>query len=71
MHDASLHEEIVKVASDLFEKTGRAGGRDLDNWLEAERIVITRHREQAKVEAETFAQRKRASTSNRSITGRN
>jgi hypothetical protein len=55
----------------FFEKSGRAAGRDLDNWLEAERIVITRHRQQAKVEAETFAQRERTSTSNRSRTGRN
>lgn len=53
MDEASLHEEIVRVASDLFEKSGRVGGRDLENWLEAERIVITRHRQQQKLKAQT------------------
>jgi hypothetical protein len=37
----SLHEEISKVAYELYEKGGRVGGRDLDNWLEAERTVQT------------------------------
>jgi hypothetical protein len=39
----SLNEEISKVAYELYEKAGRLGGRDLDNWLEAERIVSTRY----------------------------
>lgn len=33
MHEASLHMEIVKVASDLFKKSGRVGGRDLETGL--------------------------------------
>jgi len=40
-HDINLHEEIVTVARDLYERNGRTKGRDLDNWLEAERIVRT------------------------------
>ncbi len=39
----SSHDEIAKVAQELFEKSGRAPGRDLDNWFEAERIVKARH----------------------------
>lgn len=38
----SLHDEIAKVAQELFEKSGRVPGRDLENWLEAERIVKAR-----------------------------
>jgi hypothetical protein len=39
----NLHEEISKVAYELYEKGGRLGGRDLDNWLEAEKIVRTQY----------------------------
>lgn len=38
-----LHEEIRKVAYELYEKNGRRGGRELENWLEAEKIVMARH----------------------------
>lgn len=34
-----LNEAIRKKAQELYEKSGRKPGRDLDNWLEAERIV--------------------------------
>ena len=33
--------EIAKVAYDLWEKGGCIPGKDLENWLEAERIVMT------------------------------
>lgn len=36
------HEEIAQVAHYLYEKSGRVPGRDIDNWLEAERIVTSR-----------------------------
>lgn len=38
----NLYEEISKAAYELYEKSGRVGGRDLDNWLEAEKIVRRR-----------------------------
>lgn len=41
MDNDSLFEETVRVASELYERSGRAEGRELDNWLEAERIVKT------------------------------
>ena len=34
-----VNEEIRKKAQELFEKSGRIPGRDIDNWLEAERGV--------------------------------
>lgn len=39
----NLHEEIAKVAYELYLKRGCVHGHDLDDWLEAERIVLTRH----------------------------
>jgi hypothetical protein len=41
MTETDLYEEIFTVAHDLYERSGRVKGRDLDNWLEAERIVRT------------------------------
>ena len=36
------HEEIQKLAYELFEKSGRFHGREIDHWLEAERIIKAR-----------------------------
>ena len=41
MNSFDLYEETVRVASELYEKNGRAEGRDLENWLEAEKIMKT------------------------------
>ena len=41
MDEGNLHLEILRVAHDIYERSGRIEGRDLDNWLEAERIVKT------------------------------
>lgn len=46
MKDEDLHSEIAKIASELYEKSGRIEGRDLENWLEAEKIVKSRYRSQ-------------------------
>jgi hypothetical protein len=43
-----LYEEIAKVAYELYEKNGYIDGRDLDNWLEAERVVMARLAEEQK-----------------------
>lgn len=34
-----LDQAIRKKAQELYEKSGRKPGRDMENWLEAERIV--------------------------------
>jgi hypothetical protein len=36
------HEEIKKVAYELYEKSGRIGGCEIENWLAAEKIVMAR-----------------------------
>ena len=38
----SLHEMIEKKAYEIHEKRGKQHGRDLDDWLEAERIIKQR-----------------------------
>ena len=42
----NLHEEIAKVAYELYMKSGGIDGKDRQNWLDAERIVLTRHASQ-------------------------
>jgi hypothetical protein len=42
----NLHEEITKLAYELYEKSGYVNGRDFENWLDAEMIVLTRHASQ-------------------------
>ena len=39
----NLHDDIKAEAHNLYEKSGRIEGRDLENWLEAEKIVMERH----------------------------
>lgn len=38
-----IHEKIKKVAYELYEKSGRIGGREIENWLAAEKMVMARH----------------------------
>ncbi|OGW37514.1 MAG: hypothetical protein A2Y97_09285 [Nitrospirae bacterium RBG_13_39_12] len=37
-----LYDEVAKVAYDLHEKRGGIHGYDIDDWLDAERIVLER-----------------------------
>ncbi len=36
----SVQDKIARVAYELFEKSGRIHGRDVEHWLEAEVIVF-------------------------------
>lgn len=38
-----LNAEITRVAYDLFEKRGGGHGNDLEDWLQAEKIVMQRN----------------------------
>jgi len=42
----NLHDEIAKVAYDLYQKEGCPEGRHLVHWLEAEKIVKEKYIEQ-------------------------
>jgi hypothetical protein len=39
----SIHEEIARAAYELYEKGNRAHGNELQNWFEAENIVMEKH----------------------------
>lgn len=43
--DRELQEEIARVAYMLFENSGRLHGRDMENWLEAKKMVMDAHAE--------------------------
>ncbi|HYA31314.1 MAG TPA: DUF2934 domain-containing protein [Thermodesulfovibrionales bacterium] len=55
----TLRDEIAKVAFELYEKRGRGGGSHLDDWLEAEKIVMARHSVVAEGEGKPLKTKKR------------
>jgi hypothetical protein len=57
----NLYDEIARVAYELWERSGRVSGRELDNWLEAERIVLAMHASQEIEEPEEATKKARAS----------
>jgi hypothetical protein len=42
----NLRDEIARVAYDLYVKSGCIQGREFENWIEAERIVMAGQAEQ-------------------------
>jgi hypothetical protein len=42
-----IHDEIERVAFELYEKGGRVQGNELKNWFEAEKIVMDKHERHA------------------------
>lgn len=42
MDKSKLQDEIAKVAYGLFERRGRVPGYEVQDWLDAERIVMSR-----------------------------
>ncbi len=48
----NLHDEIAAVAYELFESRGCIHGCDLDDWLNAERMVLGGHAGQENEEPE-------------------
>jgi hypothetical protein len=59
-----LYDEIARVAYELWEQSGRIDGRDLEHWIEAERIVLARGEMQTMEETENI-QKKPARISSR------
>lgn len=55
------YDEIAKLARELYEKSGGVEGRDLDNWLEAESIVMERYKKQEMLEEEPSSSTKKKS----------
>jgi len=57
-----LYEEIARVAFELYEKRGKGDGFHLDDWLEAERIVMARHAKKEKGDHGSVKPAKRKTT---------
>jgi len=51
-----LQKEIAKQAYELYVKGGRLEGNDLDNWLEAEKIMTQQNKKKTKVIAKSSMQ---------------
>jgi Protein of unknown function (DUF2934) len=45
--EKNAHDMIAKVAHDLYEARGGVQGDELQNWLDAERIVLAHHEQVA------------------------
>jgi metal-dependent amidase/aminoacylase/carboxypeptidase family protein len=56
--ERNIHDEIAKSAYELFESSGGMYGCELENWLEAEKIVMERHAKEIKQEADTIGSTK-------------
>ena len=39
-NEKTIHELVAKKAYEIYEKRGMGHGKDLDDWLEAESIVM-------------------------------
>jgi len=65
-HRDDLRQRIAERAYGLYLDRGRAGGRDVDDWLEAERLVIEETRPRPAVESATL---KRQGLSARAVRG--
>ncbi len=61
-----LKDEIRRVAYELYERSGFIGGREVENWLAAEKIVMARHAE-LKQHAEAQPAKKATTTKTRKI----
>jgi len=41
--DKNMYDEIARVAYGLYEKRGYSHGSDIDDWTQAERIVMKKY----------------------------
>ena len=63
-----MNDKIARIAYAIYEKGGRMNGYDIDNWLEAERIVLAHNsKKQAEVAAEVAVRKKRTAKTGATI----
>jgi hypothetical protein len=48
MDEKAIHEMIAKKAYEIYERRGMEHGKDLDDWLEAELIIMGKKRNKKK-----------------------
>lgn len=56
--DSALRERIARKAYDLYQQRGWTDGHDLEDWLEAERIVLAEVGASSRTEVEVARARK-------------
>jgi len=65
-----IHAEIERVAYELYERSGREEGKDLINWLAAEKIVLGRLALSGQIAGEDAGAKKDPSPRRRGRNGR-
>lgn len=63
--EQELRERIAQKAYELYEKRGRTDGCDVEDWLEAERLVLAQLEEQRRSRIKTRQQRSNGSRKNK------
>ena len=64
----NIHDEIAKLAYELFENSGRMYRCELENWLAAEKIVIERHAREMEQDANFIGSTKEKKASGKTAT---
>jgi hypothetical protein len=49
VNDQAIHQTIAEKAHALYEKGGRHHGHDLEDWLEAEQLVLSERKGEKKL----------------------
>lgn len=49
VNDRAVHQTIAEKAHELYEKGGRRHGHDLEDWLEAEQLVLSEKKGEKKL----------------------
>jgi len=63
--EQELSERIAQTAYELYQKRGQTHGSDLEDWLEAERLVLAQLEEQRRSRIKTRQQRSNGSRKNK------
>ena len=63
--------EIERLAYELYQREGCTHGRDMEHWLEAERIVQCRHHEFDATDAAPIKMKASPKTSAKKVSARN
>ncbi len=58
--DSALRQRIAEKAYELYEQRGQTDGSDLDDWLEAERHVLSEVAGQSKTDSRKTGRRHRS-----------
>lgn len=58
--EKGLYKETEKLAYEIHEKRGKVHGYDLDDWLEAERMVLERFAKEIETRIDNSSKKKKS-----------